>query len=139
MRFKGAPMNDQSLEFHNIKDDSSSPGIVRKSFRIPIESTQDIWVEIDSEKFMVLDIGEEGIRIGLKEKSQFQLDQSLNNCTLYIEGQSIQNLNGIIVHFSSDLDNGWQYGIQWVNSGKESKEKMSSIIKNLKAKLLDSE
>ncbi len=139
MRIKGAHMNDQSLEFHNIKDDSSSPRIVRKSFRIPIESTQNVWVEIDSEKYTVLDIGEDGIGIAHKANSQFQLDQALNNCILYLEGESIQNLNGLIVHFSSDLDNGWQYGIQWVDPGKESMKKLSDIIKKLKAKLLDGE
>ncbi len=139
MRFKGAPMNDQSLEFQNINDDSTHPRIVRKSFRIPVVSIQDIWVEIDSEKYTIVDIGEGGISIALKANSQFQLDQRLNDCKLHLEGEVIQNLNGLIVHFSSDLDNGWQYGIQWLEIKKDSIEKLSKIIKKLKAKLLNGE
>ncbi len=139
MRFKGVPMNDQSLEFQNINDDSSHSRIVRKSFRIPVKSTQDIWVEIDSEKYVIIDIGEDGISIALKPNSQFQLDQKLKNCKLYIEGEVIQNLNGLIVHFSSDLDNGWQYGIQWVDLETESINRLLDIIKKLKTILLDDE
>ncbi len=137
MRFKGVPMNDQSLEFQNINDDSTHPRIVRKSFRIPVESTQDIWVEIDSEKYGIVDIGEGGISIAFKANSQFQLDQRLNNCRLYLEGEVIQNLNGVIVHFSSDPENGWQYGIRWVDPETESMGRLLDIIKKLKVNLLD--
>ena len=129
-------MNSQSIEFNRIKEDSPLPGIVRKSFRIPVEDQNNIRLMINDIPYPVQDIGLEGIGITAGDSLTFVVDQALSNCEFHYFDRSIKSLNGRIVHLSAALGRDWKYGIQWESLGKEASEGIFSIVRELKEQLL---
>ena len=129
-------MNDQSIEFQKIMGDKTLPEIVRKSFRIPVEDTEDVWVVIDKSRYPVLDICLDGIGIVLENNSVFTIEQALLNCELNIYGESIKDLNGKVVHFFSRRKKDWQCGIQWIDMEKRTADQISKIFFKMKEQLL---
>jgi hypothetical protein len=133
-------MNTESFEFEILKDGSTLPEIVRKSFRIPVEDGRSAWVIINDRQYVVQDICIGGIGIVLKKDSVFCVDQVLNDCELNIFNISIKALNGRVIHFSSDHDKSndktWQCGIQWVDMRENDVNRISKILSTMKAQLL---
>ena len=129
-------MNNQSIEFQNIKEDSSSSGIVRKSFRIPIEDKENVWVLINKKRYSVRDISTCGVGILLENNSRFIIEQALLNCEFSIFNVSIKKLNGKIVHLSFDKGGNLQCGIQWIDMEKKIADQISEIVFKMKEQLL---
>jgi len=129
-------MNDQSIDFQKINEDLTSPEIVRKSFRIPILDKENIWVMIDEKRYPVENISLGGICISFKDKSVFTIDQTLLNCELNVFNQSIINLDGQIIQFSSKRKKDWKCGIQWINLNKETADQILKIVIKMKEQLL---
>jgi hypothetical protein len=133
---EGGSMNTESFEFEILKDGSTLPEIVRKSFRIPLEDGRSAWVIINNRQYVVQDICIGGIGIVLKNDSVFCVDQVLNDCELNIFNISIKALSGRVIHFSSDNDKVWQCGIQWVDMPADDVDRISKILSTMKAQLL---
>ncbi len=129
-------MNSPSIEFDRIKEDSPLLKTVRKSFRVPVQDTKNIRVLINDIRYPVQDICLDGIGITVKDSLAFFVDQPLLNCELYYFDISIKNLNGRIVHMSTDLGQNWKYGIQWTGLEKEASDRISAIVGKLKDQLL---
>lgn len=129
-------MNNPSIEFQNITDDPSLPKVVRKAFRVPIEETQTAWVLIDEQQYPVLDICLGGISIAIQDNLAFNVGQQLVQCELTLFDASIKGLNGRVVHFSSNREQEWKYGIQWMDINKETASLLSTIISRMKEQLL---
>ncbi|MCK5836434.1 MAG: hypothetical protein KAH09_04135 [Desulfobacula sp.] len=129
-------MNDQSLEFRKMKDIPGLPERVRKSFRIPVEDSQKVWVLINNKRYPVLDICLNGISIALDDNGAFTIDQTINNCELNILDESIEALNGRVIHFSSYLGEDWQCGIQWMDMNEITTRQISMIVLKMKEQLL---
>lgn len=129
-------MNSPSIEFDRIKEDSPLPKIVRKSFRVPVEDTKNIRVLINDTQYPIQDICLDGIGITVKDSLAFFVGQLLLNCELHYFDVSIKNLNGRIVHMSTDLGQDWKYGIQWTGLEKAASDQISAIAGKLKDRLL---
>lgn len=132
-------MNDRSIEFQEIKDYTSLPEIVRKSFRVPVEDKEKVWVVIDKQRYPVLDICLDGIGIALEKNAAFTIEQAVLNCELNVFDTSIKALNGQIVHLTTSKGENWQCGIQWINMEKEASEKILKIVSKMKDQLLNDE
>ncbi|WP_041279398.1 hypothetical protein [Desulfobacula toluolica] len=129
-------MNDQSIEFGKIKDDSTLPEIVRKSFRVPVKDSQNVWVKIHNKKYPVLDICLDSIGIVLEDKSAFTIDQILKSCELNIFDLKIKDLNGRIVHFSLSPSKHWHCGIKWMDIKQKIADQISKIVAKMKEQVL---
>ncbi|MCD4721498.1 MAG: hypothetical protein K8S13_16795 [Desulfobacula sp.] len=129
-------MSDQSIEFQKTKENISLSEIVRKSFRVPIEDKENVWVLINKKRYQVLDICLDGIGIALEKDSAFITEQALLNCELNIFNVLIKNLNGQIVHLTSDKDKKLQCGVQWIDLEKGAIDQISEIISKMKEQLL---
>ena len=129
-------MSHQSIEFQKTKENIPLPEIVRKSFRIPIEDTENVWVVINGNRYPVLDICLDGIGIALEKESAFTIEQELLNCELTIFNVLIKNLNGQIVHLTSDEDKNLQCGVQWIDMEKAAIDQISEIVSKMKEQLL---
>ncbi len=131
-------MNDQSIDFQKIIEDVTSPEIVRKSFRVPINDAdrENVWVVIDEKRYTVCNVSPGGISISLKDNSIFTIDQALLNCELNIFNQSVKDLNGKIIQFSSTRKKDWQCGIQWIDLKKETADQILKIVIKMKEQLL---
>ena len=130
-------MNSQSIEFDKINEDSSLPEIVRKSFRVPVEDNENIWVVINAKRYSLLDISLGGIGIVLDDTSAFTVAQTLKNCELNIFDVSIKELNGRVVHLSSDFGTALHCGIEWIDMQEKRAGQISKIIETMKKKLLE--
>jgi len=129
-------MNTQSIEFDNIEEDSSLPDVVRKSFRVPVEDSKKVWVVIHNRRYPVRDICLGGIGIILEDNTVFAIEQTLKNCELYIYNTSIKDLNGRVIHFSSNLEKELQCGIQWIDMKESTASQISKIVLKMKEQLL---
>ncbi len=132
-------MSERSIEFQEIKEDTSIPKIVRKTFRIPIEDKEDIWVVINKKRYAVLDISLYGIGITLEKDSTFTIEQALLNCELNAFDVSIKKLKGQIVHLTSSKKGKWQCGVRWIDMEKETEDKILKIVSKMKNQLLNDE
>ncbi len=132
-------MSERSIEFQEIKEDTSIPKIVRKSFRIPIDVKNDVWVVINKNRYSVLDISVNGISISLEKDSGVTTEQALLNCELNIFDVSIKKLKGEIVHLTSSKEGKWRCGVRWIDMGKVTEDKIFKIISKMKDQLLKDE
>lgn len=130
-------MNSQSIEFDKINEDSSGPETVRKSFRVPVEDHENIWVVINTRRYSLQDISLEGIGIVLDDTSGFDIEQILNNCELNIFNVSIKELTGRVVHLSSEFGSALHCGIEWIDMKEKGTDEISKIIKTMKKQLLE--
>ncbi len=126
----------QSIEFQDIKNDKSQQETVRRSFRVPVDSDDDVTVVINGNSYQVLDISLEGISIACEDNTAFMVEQTFDNCELRIPNNLINNLTGRIVHFSCGSEKGWQNGIQWIKFDKETSQKMSTLVALMKKEIL---
>ncbi|NOX33476.1 MAG: PilZ domain-containing protein [Deltaproteobacteria bacterium] len=129
-------MTSQSIEFNKIKDDSTLPEIVRKSFRVPVEAKENVWAVINKKRYSAQDICPNGIGIILENNSAFAVEQTLLNCELNIFNLLIKNLNGKVVHLSPGSGEKWQCGIKWMDMEKGAADQISKIVFKMKEQLL---
>ncbi len=132
-------MDDKSLDFQNINDNSSLPGIVRKSFRVPIEDQGSVWVIIHNNKYPVQDICCDGVSITTKSSDVFKVDEFIPGCELVISNDSFKNLNARVIHLTARKGNIWQYGIHWEKIEEKSSKEISKIVTKMKEELLKQE
>lgn len=129
-------MSNQPNEVDKAKQDPFLHKIVRSSFRIPIEDSQDIWVKIDNKKYPVKDICLEGIGIVFEDPKDFQVSATKMDCELQLYDTHVTGLHGRIIHFSLNSGQDWQCGIQWIKLEKESAKQIFDAVRKLKIELL---
>jgi c-di-GMP-binding flagellar brake protein YcgR len=130
-------MNSQPTAFDTVNKNSQLYKIVRKSFRVPVDDSDKVWVKIDNIQYPVQDICLGGVGITLENPTEFSIAQTIMNCELNIAGMSISGLKGRVIHFSLNSGKDWQCGIQWIDMDKESAKKLSDIVSELKNNLLN--
>ncbi len=130
-------MNNQSIEFDKVNEDPSLPKIIRKSFRVPIEDDENAWAVINAKRYPIRNISLEGVGIVLDDTSVFSIEQTFTHCELNIFNASIKELNGRVVHLSSDLGKVLQCGIEWIDLEEQLTDEILTIVQNMKDKLLN--
>lgn len=129
-------MNKQSDEFDKSKEDDDIPNIVRKAFRVPVDDSSEVWAVIDHERYPVLDIAFDGIKIALRDEEQLVQQQVIKDCELNIFDVSFKGINGRVVHISLTENNEWQCGIHWIDITEDTARQIFEIVSKLKDKLL---
>lgn len=129
-------MNDQPIEFDTQNANPDIPEIVRKSFRVPLENTQDVWVRINDRRYSVLDINFNGVRIAIEGQAGFNIEQAFTHCEFNLFDLSIKGLSGKVVHRSLNETKGWQCGILWTDLHMRDAERILEIVSTMKKQLL---
>ncbi len=129
-------MNNKSLDFQNANENSPLPGIVRKSFRVPVYDRGNVWVVINKQQYPVLDICCAGVSITIESNQVFRVDELIPECELKILEFSFTNLNAKIIHLTKHKGNVWQYGIHWEKLEEKSAKEISKIVTKMKEELL---
>lgn len=128
-------MNEQSIEFGNLED-PLSPKIIRKSFRIPVEASDDVTILIKGVSYKVADISLDGISFYLEAESDFTIEEVLSKCELSIRGGVIKHLEGMIVHYSSEDGKKGKYGIKWMGLKATVLKQIETIFSVIKKEYL---
>ena len=129
-------MNSRPETLDTVEIDFSVDTIVRKTFRVPLEISDNVWITIGNNRYPVRDISATGVGIKLESPLSFNVSQIIGNCELSMDGQVVKDLEGRVVHFSLNSDREWQYGIQWVRMNQSAADRISETVFKLKDKLL---
>lgn len=132
-----------SIDIQVIDNEDEDQAPVRQSFRIPVDSKENLSVVIKGKSYRVTDLGPEGIRILLEDPLDFDAAELIEGSELTIKGCMlvfpdiiIKNLTARIIHFSLVQGKGLENGIQWVNLTEENKKKIAAQISIIKQRLL---
>jgi len=112
--------------------------IMRKYFRISVRGNGDISIKINEAKYEVIDVGDHGIGIKLGPEDIFFAVEDKLPIELKIEG-TIHNLQGKVVHISPAGPEEFLCGIELINIGKESKDKLMEYIQTCRENIFKEE
>lgn len=127
--------NAQSIEFQDLNKDVSEPMSVRRSFRVPVDVSDNIHAVICKKRYQVRDISCDGISIPCNGRNTFMVAQIFENCLLETPVGKIQNLTGKIVHLSNNDGDEWLNGVQWIEPEPAARQKIADLVAALKEKL----
>ena len=128
--------NTSSIEFQTIKDELQQSDAVRKAFRVPVESRDDIKVVLNDETYLVVDISISGVSIVSKENPTLVVSKTYQNCQLKTPDGTIDKLTGKIIHFTSGSADTLRNGIKWVELDPSASRDIESLVSKLKAQVL---
>mgnify|MGYP001318404758 CR=1 FL=1 len=129
--------NKETIEFQEIKSDSSQSEITRKSYRVPAKERKDFSVTIEGTSYSLRDINTRGVGFPIESDSYFPKGMILSSCDLNLPGTSIKGLEGEIVHTSPDKVHGWVCGIRWLKTSTDEETKIVSVVQGLKKELFE--
>ena len=112
--------------------------IMRKYFRISVRGNGDISIKINDAKYEVIDVGDHGIGIKLGPEDIFVAVEDELAIELKIEGM-IHNLQGKVVHISPAGPEEFLCGIELINIGKKSKEKLMEYLQTCRENIFKEE
>lgn len=119
---------DQSEEIKKIS---------RHSFRCPVSGVDAVEVQINDQKFDLIDIGSRGIGITLPEADTFAIDDTVA-VKLLLQEKSF-SLDGQIKHISS-LGSGLHLcGIELINLDQDSEQQLQTFLQTKRVNLFATE
>lgn len=135
-----------SIDIQIIDPEDEDQAPVRQSFRIPVDSRENISVVIKKKSYRVTDLGPEGVRILLEDPLDFDAagliegsELTIKGCSLVFPDVIIKNLTAKIIHFSPVQDKGLGNGIHWVNLTEENQKKIAAQMSIIKKRVLRSD
>jgi hypothetical protein len=126
----------ESIEFQEISSDSQLNDIVRNFFRIPLTSKKNYSVTIDDVSHSLVDIGNRGISLELTREMNLMVGDRLWGCTLVLGDETVENLEGEVVHLSPGRDMRRICGIRWLEPGASAVQTIDLSVLALRKELL---
>ena len=127
----------ESIEFHEIGNDSQFDDFVRSSFRIPLAAKEKFSVAINNVSHPIVDISDTGIALELGREINLMVGDTLSGCTLVLGDETLENLKGAVVHISPGRELRRICGIRWLEPGASAVQTIDSIVRALRKELLD--
>jgi len=93
-----------SLDLYNLES-SDSNSATRQFFRVSIGKSGKRFVKIDQKKYSLVDISANGVSFSTSSGMEFPIGTVVSGCELDLGKDSINSLNGKIVHNSSETIN----------------------------------
>lgn len=126
----------ESIEFQELRNDSQLDDIVRNSFRIPLTSKENYSVTIDDISHPLVDIGNRGIALELTRDINVMVGDIFLECTLVLGDETVENLEGEVVHLSPGRALRRICGIRWLEPGASAVQTIDSSVLALRKELL---
>jgi len=123
--------NNTTLDFQ------SDSGIVRKVYRIPLDSEDDISVTIGSMVYPVNNIVDRGIQIACEATANFEEGKDLGRVELHMQGHPMDVRAQVVYVTQIDLQS-WVCGLalEFLHPGDE--KKVRSFVDSKRRQLFDS-
>ena len=135
-------MGGDSLDFYNLEG-SDLNSATRQSFRVLIGENEKYFVKIDQKKYSLADVSINGVSFYVDSGKKFPIGTIISGCALELDGDLIKDLNGKIVHNSSesvnsdhDIETKWLCGLIWDNLDSEKEALITSGFGTLKKDVL---
>ena len=126
----------ESIEFQEISNDSQLNDIVRNFFRIPLTLKKNYFVTIDDVSHPLVDIGNRGIALELARDMNVMVGDRFLGCILVLGDETVENLEGEVVHLSPGRDLRRICGIRWLEPGASAVQAIDSSVRALRKELL---
>ncbi|MCP4119555.1 MAG: PilZ domain-containing protein [Desulfobacteraceae bacterium] len=126
----------ESIEFHEISNDSQLNDIVRNSFRIPLIAKENYSVTIDNVSHPLMDVSETGIALELTREMNLMVGDTLSGCILFLGDETVEDLKGAVVHISPGMEQRRVCGIRWLEPGAIAVQTIESTVRGLRKELL---
>jgi len=127
-----------SLDLYNLES-SDSNSATRQFFRVSIGKSGKRFVKIDQKKYSLVDISANGVSFSTSSGMEFPIGTVVSGCELDLGKDSINSLNGKIVHNSSetinsdsDIEKKWLCGLIWDGLDSEKEKLLTSAFETLK-------
>lgn len=127
----------ESIEFQEISNDSQLTDMVRNSFRIPLTSKENYSVSIDNVSHSLVDIGNTGIALELTRGMNLMVGDKIVGCRLVLGDDTVENLEGEVVHLSPGKDMRRICGIRWLEPRASAVQTIDSRVLALRKELLE--
>ncbi len=127
----------ESIEFQEISNGSQLTDVVRNSFRIPLISKENYSVSIDNVSHSLVDIGNTGIALELTRDMNLMVGDKVAGCRLVLGDETVENLEGEVVHLSPGRDTRRICGIRWLEPEASAVQTIDSRVLALRKELLD--
>jgi hypothetical protein len=132
-----------SLDFYNLEG-SDLNSATRQSFRVSISRNDKYCVEIDQNKYPLVDASVNGVSFYANSGKEFPIGTIVSGCKLTFDKNSINTLKGKIVHNSSEpadndqnIGNQWLCGVLWEGVDSDKEKLLLSGFETLKKDILD--
>lgn len=109
--------------------------LIRQSFRIPVELSDEFNVQINSRSYDLFNVGYEGFCVHVKEENQFSLGQRLDHIRLTLNELSFA-VSGMVVHVSPSETGRHLCGIKMVDLDQETLKAIRKYVQSSRTKLL---
>lgn len=129
-------MEKDSIVFQPISGEKESLSAVRKAFRVPVASSEDVQVFWKEKKYFVLDISPGGLSVVCDDAFDVECDDICGGWELRLGTIQLQNLFARVVHCSSMESGQLICGIQWVNLGEKEIATIDKAVASMKPNAL---
>ncbi len=109
--------------------------LIRQSFRIPVEQSDEFNVQINSRSYDLFNLGYEGFCVHVKEEEQFALGQRLDPIRLTFNELSF-TVSGIVVHVSPSETGRHLCGIKMIDLDRQTLTGIKEYVQTSRTKLL---
>ena len=118
---------NDGIEFEAWDTNEDIQKISRNSFRIPINESDNVTLQINNHPYEIINITSVGISIYLVYADVFSIGDIIDKIELYIEGELL-TFQGRVRHISPKDSDGYLYGIELIEPIKNSKRILLDYI-----------
>lgn len=129
-------MNHSSIELAPMPEDGGQK--VRRSFRIPLDPDDAVYIVIGTISYPVSNISPGGVGFSVQDNQRFEAGEILSPCRLQFKNFELTDLKAQVVHcsFSAQGSDLWQFGIQWLDMKNSRKKELEEMLVRLKTHAL---
>ena len=118
---------NDGIEFEAWETNEDIQKISRNSFRIPINESDNVTLQINNHPYEIINITSVGIGIYLVYENVFSIGDSIDKIELFIEGELL-TFQGRVRHISPKDSNGYLCGIELIKPIRNSKRILLDYI-----------
>lgn len=130
-------MTSDSIDFQPLPQETDIP--VRKFFRVPVSSKDNILAIFSGKTFAVANLSATGIAIHCDSCLEFEEGQILADAQVWLGTTRLTGLTGKVVHCSVHASGQLYFGIEWQNMAPEIREQLAAQLEIIKARTLKAE
>lgn len=130
-------ISDDSFELEELPSEQNPEQVARKDYRLRLRDEIDFAVVIDGTSYPLIDASVSGVCIAIDHEAPFEEDDQLDRCSIVLNQQRFDNLQGEVVHKSTNGEGNWICGIQWLDVDKETSKKLKQALFTLRQEMFD--
>ncbi|WP_164549098.1 PilZ domain-containing protein [Amphritea opalescens] len=130
-------IQDDTLEFEEIPNDSESIEVSRKSYRIPVKDRETSLLITNDSTYPLIDISNEGVCIAIDATAPLSSADITPDCKIVLGEFHFDGLVGEVVHSSLNEEGNWICGIQWQHIDETTRSALDQALLHLRKEIFE--